>query len=351
VSAERPLVSVIVAAFNAEATIAETLRSALAQTWREIEILVVDDGSTDRTADIVAGFARADGRVLLERMSRRGACAARNRAVAASRGEYLAPLDADDLWHPAKLERQMSAMRAAPRRPGFVYAYSRLIDGEGNVVGAGTQCPCRGDVLNRLAYKFFVGNGSTALCDRAALIEAGGYEETLRDSDDYLLLLRIARRHPVELVPLYLVGYRRRCGSLSADADKVFEGWSKASAMFRRECGDVPVRIWAWALAKRRFELGMARLRQRRWRSGAASLASALWLDPERTLRLSGWMLMRRVRGWLRPVPKPGLAPIPFGAICEGEAPPRPAWPDRFEHTRLQRLARLDERRRGTAEG
>jgi glycosyltransferase involved in cell wall biosynthesis len=115
-SGARPLVSVIVAAYNAEATLAETLRSALAQSYRPVEIILVDDGSTDRTAEIASSFAE----VILIRQANAGVAAARNAGIRASRGEWLAPLDADDLWHPAKLERQVAAALAAPELPGFV---------------------------------------------------------------------------------------------------------------------------------------------------------------------------------------------------------------------------------------
>jgi glycosyltransferase involved in cell wall biosynthesis len=101
-----PLVSVIVPAFNAATTLAEALGSALAQTYKNIEILVVDDGSTDATAAIAREFAAADGRVSLVRRSNGGIAAARNSGIAVSKGAYIAPLDADDLWHPTKIEKQ-----------------------------------------------------------------------------------------------------------------------------------------------------------------------------------------------------------------------------------------------------
>ena len=105
------LVSILIPAFNAEASIGETLESTLAQTWPTVEIIVVDDGSRDRTADIVAGFA---GRgVTLITQPNAGAAAARNRAYAGSTGRFIQWLDADDLLGPDKIARQMKVLLAA----------------------------------------------------------------------------------------------------------------------------------------------------------------------------------------------------------------------------------------------
>jgi glycosyltransferase involved in cell wall biosynthesis len=101
-----PLVSVIVPAYNAEEFIGETLNSALSQTYSNIEILVVDDGSQDRTSEVVKAFVQKDERVILLQQANAGVAAARNLAIEKSRGEYIAPLDADDIWYPQKLEKR-----------------------------------------------------------------------------------------------------------------------------------------------------------------------------------------------------------------------------------------------------
>ncbi len=105
-----PLVSVLIPAFDAEATIAETLQSVLAQTWPRLEIVVVNDGSADRTAEITKGF---DG-VRLIQGANRGAAAARNAAYRESAGDYIVFLDADDVLHPEKIERQVRLLEAHP---------------------------------------------------------------------------------------------------------------------------------------------------------------------------------------------------------------------------------------------
>ena len=113
-SLERELVSVIMPAFNAAATVGASVRSALAQDHQAVEVLVADDGSQDRTAEIVERLAAEDNRVRLIRTAGRlGPADARNAAfAAASPGRWVAFLDSDDLWHPAKLSRQIASVRA-----------------------------------------------------------------------------------------------------------------------------------------------------------------------------------------------------------------------------------------------
>ena len=108
----RPLVSILITAYNAEPWIGETLDSALGQTYSEIEVLVVDDGSTDRTLHVARSYD--DPRLSVLSQPNAGACAARNRAIAASEGQLVQFLDADDLLSPGKIERQVERLADAP---------------------------------------------------------------------------------------------------------------------------------------------------------------------------------------------------------------------------------------------
>ena len=103
--------------------LAETLQSAAAQTHRSLEILIVDDGSTDRTAEIAVEFCTSEPRARLIRQGNCGVAAARNRAIDEAKAEYIAPLDADDLWHPQKIERQLETFAASPPGVGLVYCW------------------------------------------------------------------------------------------------------------------------------------------------------------------------------------------------------------------------------------
>jgi glycosyltransferase involved in cell wall biosynthesis len=215
------LVSVIVPAFNAEAFIVAALESVARQTYPRLEIIVVDDGSTDRTADLVRAFARRDPRVRLIQQPNAGVAAARNAAISASRGDFIAPIDADDLWKPQKIERQMTRFLASDDRLGLVYCWWSHVDRDGHVAlrtdHRGRLKPLaapRGKVLHDLIARNVVGNGSTPLMRKRCVVEAGGYDPGLRARDaqgceDWKLYLAIAERYDFDVVPEFLVGYRQ----------------------------------------------------------------------------------------------------------------------------------------------
>jgi len=221
----QPLVSVIVPAFNAARTLGETLRSASAQTCRDIEIVVVDDGSTDGTCEIARQHAQDDDRILLIRTENRGVAAARNTAIAASRGTYVAPLDADDFWHPEKLARQVAAFEAAGPEAGLVYTWFRLIDGKGLVFAPSPTPRVEGVVLHRHLAWNFISNASSALI-RRAILPREPYARALREAgnegcEDFLLQLQIACRFRFACVPAFLTAYRKLPDSMSADTARM----------------------------------------------------------------------------------------------------------------------------------
>lgn len=304
-----PLVSVIIPAFNCEATLPETLRSVAAQTYSNLEILIVDDGSTDGTIAAAIAFCAADPRARLLAKSNGGVASARNAGLAAANGTYIAPLDSDDLWHPEKIARQVAAAVAAPEPPGFVYCWFRHIDSEGRVVGAGETHQARGHAFGALLYRNFVGNGSGLLLERAAALEAGGYDESLRAQgvegcEDILLQIRVARRRPVEVVPEYLVGYRVGRGRMSCDAERMFQSWRTASREAAAGSGAI-ARARRWNLAWRQVQLAEQRAIRGNWLGTGRLLVSAALLDPVRTSALLTYRSLRALDHRLRRVPPP----------------------------------------------
>ncbi|MFN8925992.1 MAG: glycosyltransferase family 2 protein [Rhodospirillales bacterium] len=224
-----PLVSVLVPAHNAAGTIAAALDTATGQTWPEIEIIVVDDGSTDETASIVAGLAAADPRIRLIRRPNGGVSAARNSALAAARGAWLAPLDADDLWRRDKIERQLA--RTDDPETVCVYGWYVPVDAEGRAlpdrVSGGQR---EGMIRDALLLGNFVGPGSSPLLRRSAVEAAGGWDETLRGNEDHALYLRLAETGRFRVVPEVLVGYRQRPDSVSRDRRMM---WRTHGALLR----------------------------------------------------------------------------------------------------------------------
>ena len=152
----------MIPAFNAERTLAETVKSASAPTWPNLEIVIVDDGSTNSTAAIAAALAARDPRIALIRQARGGTAAARNAGIARARGDYIASLDADDLWHPDKTALQMEAM-LAPAAPDFVYCFARRIDTSGRAAAMVEPLTVRGSGLCRHLYTNFVGAGGSSI--------------------------------------------------------------------------------------------------------------------------------------------------------------------------------------------
>lgn len=284
-----PLVSVVIPAFNAEATLGETLRSVAAQHYRPIEVLVVDDGSTDGTGKIAQAFFAGTGLGRVISTSNSGVAAARNRGIAAARGEFVAPIDADDLWHPTYLTKLVAKAVGSAIAPALVFSGFRLIDADGMVLASGALTPIEGPAALRMALCNLVGNGSAMLIGRAAAIAAGGYDERLRAAraegcEDYLLQMILAARHPILSVTEYLVGYRHLDGRMSGDSERMFRSGRLAEALFAETCpvvaGAIPVWARRWSQSRRRLALARQRIARGRVIGAAVLFAQAVWLDP-----------------------------------------------------------------------
>jgi glycosyltransferase involved in cell wall biosynthesis len=277
------LVSVIVPAFNAEDTLSETLDSVRAQTLRDLEIIIVDDGSTDRTAAVAARHAEEDTRVKRLTSANSGVARARNLAIASAEGAYVAPIDADDIWHPRKLELQLARLQASPDA-GLAYSWFRRINERGVVIGASPSPVVEGGVFHRHLAANFVSNGSAPLIRREAL-EAVSYDPALRDVDaegceDYLLQLRIARRWPFACAPGFLVGYRRRSGAMSNNVVRMIRSHIEVFGLMHREAPTSAMPIIRRRLAGFHVELARNRLRRARFVEAARASRRALQYQP-----------------------------------------------------------------------
>jgi glycosyltransferase involved in cell wall biosynthesis len=231
----RDLITVVLPAYNAAATLDETLGSVRAQTYEAMEIIVVDDGSTDATGLVAEAHAADDQRVRIIRTTNGGVGAARNAGVAAGSGDYIAPIDADDLWHPTKLERQVDAMRRSGPSVGLVYTWTALINDTGHVVALGPQDVDSGNVARRLWRRNLVGSGSCPLMRRRAVEIVGGYNESLhrqqaQGCEDWQLYVRISEQFEYAVVQEYLTGYRKWRGSMSSDQMRMYRSFRLAVA-------------------------------------------------------------------------------------------------------------------------
>ncbi len=227
---DRPVVGVVIPAYNAAATIDETLRSVISQTYDRLDIIVVDDGSRDDTAAIAERYAAIDDRIRVVRQKNAGVAAARNHGASLLSADLLAFVDADDLWAPAKIERQLQALSEGGDPVGLVYCWFAVIDGR-SVVTEDKFCPeWQGEVFDRLMLSNFIGNGSSILVRRQAFADAGGFEPGLRAAtaqgcEDYLFACRVAEKHLFALVPDHLVGYRYLPDNMSSDMARMLRSW------------------------------------------------------------------------------------------------------------------------------
>lgn len=227
------LVSVVIPAYNASATLDETVRSVRSQTHHALEIIVVNDGSTDDTGAIAKRHAAIDDRVQVVTQDNAGLAAARNEGWRRARSDLIAFLDADDLWAPTKIERQIQALQAGGQHVGLVYCWCVRIDSQSTITAVWEGPRLAGNVLERILAGNFVGNGSSALVRRQALIDANGFDSGLRAAgaegcEDWLVLCRVAERYHYAVVPEHLIGYRYLPHSMSSNRPRMLRSWMLA---------------------------------------------------------------------------------------------------------------------------
>jgi glycosyltransferase involved in cell wall biosynthesis len=215
-----PRVSVVIPAFNHGRYVGEAVQSALDQSYPDLEVIVIDDGSTDNTREVIRGFG---DRVRYFHQENRGLAASRNRGIGESRGDFVAFLDADDLWLPRKLERQLEVFDQHPSAR-LVYAGVFHVDCGGRVLKE-IRPRHRGATLPQLLLdNIVIGSGTTAVVPRECLRELGGFDERFSVCEDWELWLRIARRYEMDYVDEPLAKYRLHAGNVHKDQERMKTG-------------------------------------------------------------------------------------------------------------------------------
>jgi len=226
---ETPLVSVVVPVFNAEKYILSAIESALTQSIQNIEVIVVDDGSTDNTTNLIEATFGKDERLRIIHLGKNwgGPAVARNTGILDSKAGVIATLDADDFWHHRKLEKQLSLIN---ERTQFVYCWSARIqpsDDNASKPLSGPQPQFRGDVRSIVLWRNFVGGGSTPLFTKECFHKAGPYDLDANGCEDMLFYIRAGQCTKFEVVPEYLTFYRNTPDSLSKNADVMLDSMEK----------------------------------------------------------------------------------------------------------------------------
>lgn len=204
------LVSVIMPSWNTADFIAESIRSVIAQTYTDWELIIVDDCSTDNTDEVVASFH--DSRIrYFKNEKNSGAALTRNRALREARGEWIAFLDSDDLWEPEKLERQIAFMK----KNGYVFSYHEYmkIDEQSKPLGIYVSGPER--VTRRKMYNYGYPGCLTFMYNakKFGLIQI----KDIKKNNDYAILLKLCKKADCYLLPENLAKYRIRKRSISHD--------------------------------------------------------------------------------------------------------------------------------------
>jgi glycosyltransferase involved in cell wall biosynthesis len=216
-----PVVTVVVPTHNRSSLLHTTLRSLLAQRDVDLDIIVVDDGSTDSTSSVVAGFQDSRLRVIHNARAR-GVSHARNRGVAEAIGEWISFCDDDDVWAPDKLAQQLTAAR----RLGRDWAYCGVINIDEHLRPVSApSVPSPAEVVADLPrYNAVAGGGSNVVVRRELLTRAGPFDPALRNTEDWEMWLRLSRLGPPAAAERRLVGYRLHPTNASLDVGEILRG-------------------------------------------------------------------------------------------------------------------------------
>lgn len=224
---KKPLVSVVIPFFNAEKTIRETLENVINQTYSPMEIILVNDGSTDHSVEFIQDLIDQYESITLVTQDNAGVAAARNTGIDTSQGKYIAPIDADDLWHPQRLEMHIEALEnASDKKMAVAYSPAFIIDEAGYAIHKPNKHDLSGDVFEAQLDINLVGNGSGLTIRKDALVKIGGYSTMLREKgaqgcEDYMVQMMLAHDYHYISVPYYLIGYRVYDGNMSSDEIKM----------------------------------------------------------------------------------------------------------------------------------
>jgi glycosyltransferase involved in cell wall biosynthesis len=264
-----PAVSVVMTVYNTEQYLALAIDSILAQTYEDFEFIVIDDGSTDRSADIVRDYATRDGRIRLTSRPNTGVVRAANEGIGQARGKYLARMDSDDISMPHRFARQVSYLDA---NPDCVLVGSRvqIVDPYGSPVAVSGQKLAHEDIDAEL----LTSGGGWAVVQPSAMMrldavrQAGGYRGSVNMSEDHDLFLRLAERGKVANLSEPVLQYRRHYKSLNhTQYEKAWqvkeailrEAYERRGRPFPNDWKDDPwrppekseqLRLWGWAAIK-----------------------------------------------------------------------------------------------------
>jgi glycosyltransferase involved in cell wall biosynthesis len=289
-------VSVIIPTYNYACFLREAIDSALVQTRPPLEVIVVDDGSTDDTAAVLARYG---DRIRVLRQQNQGVATARNTGIAAARGDYLAFLDSDDAWHPRKLELQMQRFEAEPEL-GLVHCGADIIDAEGRTL----DTMLRGmeghvaEAMLRLDREVIMPQGSSIVVPKRVAEEIGGFDVRLPPSEDWDFCYRVTKRYPIGYVREVLVRYRLHGSGIHMNIARMERAMLLALEKAFADPAVQPLRKYSYGRLHR--VLAGCYFETRQLGSFARHVVESLRYDPRNLGYFAAWplrvMLRRRAR-------------------------------------------------------
>ena len=237
-----PPVSVVMSVFNGQAFLAEAVESILGQTYGDFEFVVIDDGSTDSTPEILASYAARDARISVHRHGNRGRVSSLNAGIERARGKYIARMDADDISLSERLQEQVCFMDAHPE-VGLLGGAFELISAKGRVLKT-IRFPSEDSAIRSVLLAYNPFSHPTVMIRKDVLLASGWYRKALLDADDYDLWLRISERSQVANLEKCVLRYRVHSGQVSIQNlqhQKMCVLAASAAASERRRGGSDPL--------------------------------------------------------------------------------------------------------------
>lgn len=297
------MISVVTPAFNAAPYLAQAIDSVLAQTIGDLEIIVVDDGSTDDTARVAAAYG---SRVLYLYQSNQGVSTARNRGLKHCRGDLVGFLDADDTWMPQKIKRQLEALTAAPHAR-MCYTARLVTDRDLKPISIEFSSRKASALEDLLLLGNVVGSPSSPLIDRRLLLEVGGFDPAYSHCADWELWVRLAGKTEFLYLPEPLVTYRQHGGNMSRQIETLErESRSLLEAAFDDpELPPAMRALRARSMGRNWMILAGAYFNAQRYTDFGRCAARALLMDPFQVRRLLSFPRRRLAGGsdWRRDLP------------------------------------------------
>ncbi|WP_405420009.1 glycosyltransferase family 2 protein [Marinobacter flavimaris] len=276
---KNPLVSIVTPTYNRSDFLPEAIESVLSQTYENLELIIVDDGSTDDTQALVESYQK-DPRIRYFYQSNQGQSAARNRGIAESRGDFICFLDSDNAWVPHKLERSLLAFERFPEAQ-VVYGDNILIDENSVEIGRNNMRRHSGKITDRLLNDNFV-SMNTTMTRRQCFDEMGGFNEADRIAEDYELWLRFSTKFEFRYIPELLGFYREMENQISSDKQQRFEGNERLLLKFLEQYPD------AVAAKRRRRGLSHFYTRKARYEISVKAFGAAL-SDIAKAMKYDPW--------------------------------------------------------------